>query len=134
MLSIFDFNVNGTVNMSFSLYDNVINASDIYTQMVCTDPNFKSLIYPELKSITIDSETSFNNVIGKVVQKNGTTNDKLTIRHDVFTNTYNTKGSFIVNDSSNSKVYYGVVAAFTDGVNIPHLNFNKAIDFEINTL
>ena len=134
MLSIFDFNANGTVNMTFSLYDNVINASDIYTQMVCTDTNFKSLIYPELKPVNINGETSFKNVIGKVIQKNALTNDKLTIRHDVFTNTYNTKGSFIVHDDSNSKCYYGVVSNYTEGINIPHLNFNKAIDFEINTL
>ena len=134
MMSIFDFNQNGTINMSFALSENTIKARDIYTQMVCSDPNFLTLIYPVLKPITPNGETSFKNTIGNVVQKNVTTGDKITIRHDMFTNTYNTKGSFVVQDSSNSKVYYGVVSNYMTGVVIENINFNKSIDFEINTL
>ena len=54
MSSTFDFDIDGTLNMQFGLYENTINATDIYTSLTCTYSDFEKINYPTYKHIIYD--------------------------------------------------------------------------------
>ena len=47
----------------------------------------------------------------------------------MYNNFYNTLGVYILNNTNYSKLYYGAIAGYNDGVIIPNLTFSKALDF-----
>lgn len=129
MTSIFDFNIDGTLNMNFGLNNNTIKASNIYTSLTCTSPDFKSISYPEIKGISVNDNTNIKVQNGYVEQSTDDLTRKLGIRFTMYNNFYNTLGVYILNNTNYSKLYYGAIAGYNDGVIIPNLTFSKALDF-----
>ena len=129
MLSIFDFNTDGTINMKFGLSNNSIIATDIYTALTCTSKDFKYISYPNIVKITENGDTKMDIQNGYIEQYSSDYDMKLGIRYSIFNNTYNTKGTYITHNASFAKFYYGVVAGYLNGVNIPNLTFSKSLDF-----
>ena len=133
MTSIFDFNVDGTINMNFGLTDNTIKATDIYTALTCTSTNFIFLTYPNIIGINQNADTVVSIQNGYIEQYSKDYDMKLGIRYNIFSNMYNKMGHFITHNSNYAKFYYGAVAGYNEGIVIPNLTFSKALDF-YNTL
>ena len=129
MTSIFDFNVDGTINMNFGLTDNTIKATDIYTALTCTSPNFTFITYPNIMGINQNADTTLQIQNGYIEQYSKDYDMKLGIRYNIFNNEYNTKGHYITHNNTYAKFYYGPVTGYDDGVVIPNLTFSKALDF-----
>lgn len=129
MTSIFDFNIDGTLNMNFGLNNNTIKASNIYTSLTCTSPDFTAISYPEIKGISLNDNTNIKVQNGYVEQSTSDLTRKLGIRFTMFNNFYNLLGVYVLNNTNYSKLYYGAVAGYNDGVIIPNLTFSKALDF-----
>lgn len=129
MVSIYDFNVDGTMNMTFALSNCTIPLKYFYTALTCTHTDFTQEAYPESKAITLSADNPLKIQGGYVEQVTATGERRQGIRFSMFNNKYNTLGAFIRNDVAYSKFYYGIVTEYTDGVVIPNLTFAKAIDF-----
>ena len=129
MTSIFDFNVDGTINMNFGLTDNTIKANDIYTALTCTSPNFTFITYPNIMGINQNADTTLQIQNGYIEQYSKDYDMKLGIRYNIFNNEYNTKGHYITHNNTYAKFYYGPVTGYEDGIVIPNLTFSKALDF-----
>ena len=129
MTSIFDFNIDGTINMNFGLTDNTIKATDIYTALTCTSTDFAFLSYPNITGINQNANTNLEIQNGYVEQYSNKFNMKLGIRYNIFNNKYNTLGTYITHNQNYAKFYYGVVTGYNEGIIIPNLTFSKALDF-----
>ena len=129
MTSIFDFNVDGTINMNFGLTNNTIKATDIYTALTCTSPNFIFITYPNIIGINENDNTTLQIQNGYIEQYSRDYDMKLGIRYNIFNNEYNTKGHYITHNINYAKFYYGPVSGYDNGIVIPNLTFSKALDF-----
>ena len=129
MTSIFDFNIDGTINMNFALTDNTIKATDIYTALTCTSTDFAFLSYPNIIGINQNANTNLEIQNGYVEQYSNEFNMKLGIRYNIFNNKYNTLGTYITHNQNYAKFYYGVITGYNEGIIIPNLTFSKALDF-----
>ncbi|KQC91371.1 hypothetical protein AM596_15180 [Clostridium perfringens CP4] len=129
MTSIFDFDIDGTLNMNFGLSENSIKAKDIYTSLTCTHPDFKFISYPILKATTENGNTNLEIQNGYVEQYSNDFSRKLGIRYTMFNNFYNKLGTYIFSNNNYSKVYYGIVSGYSEGVVLPSVTFSKSLDF-----
>ena len=130
MLSIFDFNNDGTMNMSFGLSDCTIRTNSFYTALTCTSPKFKYIYYPKILELTDNENNFIDDRIGYVEQYDSVNKMKIGIRYNIFNSKYNTLGTYIYsNPAKYSKFYYGVASEYNKGVVIPNLNFSKSLDF-----
>lgn len=129
MTSIFDFNIDGTINMNFGLTGNTIKATDIYTALTCASTKFTFLTYPNIININQNANTNLEIQNGYVEQYSNEFNMKLGIRYNIFNNKYNTLGTYITHNKNYAKFYYGVVTGYNEGIIIPNLTFSKALDF-----
>ena len=129
MTSIFDFNIDGTINMNFGLTDNTIKATDIYTALTCTSTNFTFITYPNIIGINQNDNTTLQVQNGYIEQYSKDYDMKLGIRYNIFNNEYNTLGHYIIHNINYAKFYYGAVAGYNEGIVIPNLTFSKALDF-----
>ena len=127
MTSIFDFNTDGSINMNYSLYDNIMNTSTIYTALTCTHKDFDLITYPYIGSVTGDNTLNVNN--GYVEQYSNDSYLKLGIRFTMFDNVYNGIKPFIRCNDNYSKFYYGILSENDKSFNIPNLTFSKGLDF-----
>lgn len=129
MVSIFDFNVDGTMNMTFSLSNSDVVLKDFYTALTCTHTDFSKVVIPRYEDITLNTDNFYKIQNGYIEQQSSDGSRRMGIRFNIFNNKYNTKGYFIRNNSSYSKFYYGIVCEYSKGVIIPNLTFSKSLDF-----
>lgn len=134
MTSIFDFNTDGTWEMKCGLSECVINTVNFYTGLTCTHKDFLHVVYPEISSLTTNSNNYFKQTMGEITQRNVSELLDLNIRFTTF-NRYigdSRIDPYIYQDEDNySKFYYGVVAGASSPINIKGLTFAKGLDFLI---
>lgn len=136
MISLFDFTEDGTINMKMSFTNsdtNPILFNTLYTSLTCTAPSFKKVLFPQFIDIVntpLNEEIPLYLTEGFVSQLDETNGLQLNVRFNMFKDTYNRKGSFILHSSYYEKLYYGVINNSRD-IKVPHLQFNKSLDFII---
>ena len=135
MLSIFDFDTDGTLQMNFSFFDGSIVAETFYTALTTTHVSFNMVEYPRYENIpTNGSNVYLRNSEGYVIQRNSANGLSLGNRFTLFGDRYipnklKTAG-WIYNDANYyKKLYYGYADGYADGVLIESLQFRKSLDF-----
>ena len=135
MLSIFDFDTDGTLQMNFSFFDGSIVAETFYTALATTHVGFNMVEYPRYENIPTDgSNVYLRNSEGYVIQRNSAKGLSLGSRFTLFGDRYipnklKTAG-WIYNDANYyKKLYYGYADGYADGVLIESLQFRKSLDF-----
>lgn len=133
MLIVYDFNVDGTIEMSFSFYDGTIRTKQFYTALTATHVNFNAIGYPRYESLPAAPQGYyFSRHEGSIVQRSGTDNLSLGIRHSRYDNQYQSahlaNGWILNHASAYKKYYYGPY----DGPTVATVNnliFVKYLDF-----
>lgn len=130
MISIFNFDIDGTVNMDFSYYDSSLNLSIFYTALTCTHKNFDSVYYPinHKFSEPTNQYYSLNLTEGYVSQVNTTDKLQLDIRFTKFDYKNNIRKAVIADNKAYRKFYYGVIHG-KKAICINNLTFSKSLDF-----
>lgn len=132
MISEFNFDVDGTLDLSFGLYNNTINIEVIYTALTCTHLDFKYVSYPTVDQILDGSgEHEYEIVEGKFIQRSASRNAEMIIRFTKFNDYLYDRNPFINATPSYNKFYYGAVSTIAGGVVVPNLNFSKSLDFHV---
>ena len=135
MLSILDFDTDGTLQMNFSFFEGSINVETFYTALTTTHLDFNMIRYPKYKGLAADGSNEYlQNSEGYVIQNNSVKGISLGQRYTLFGGRYipnplKRKG-WIRNDPTYyKKLYYGFVEDYSEGVIINNLQFRKAMDF-----
>jgi len=132
IISEFNFDTDGSLDMSFGFYENTINIEVFYTALTATNLDFKYLTYPISKQIAdLSGETEFEIVEGKITQRSASRNAEMTIRFTKFNDYLYDRKAFINATASYFKFYYGAISTIAGGSTIPNLNFSKSLDFHI---
>ena len=136
MISFFNFDIDGTIEMKFNLVDNTIRMSTLYTCLTCTRPSFDYLIYPSYKPVAdnVDDEgyMGVEGVVdGQISQYDSTNKIELTSRFTQFDSGYMIIGNRIWSTANYNKHYYAVVNNYNGGVIIPNLTWSKGLDFYV---
>lgn len=135
MLSILDFDTDGTLQMNFSFFKGTINVETFYTALTTTHVDFNMIRYPKYKSLETDGSNEYlQNSEGYVIQSNSEKGISLGQRYTLFGDRYivnklKDKGWIYNHLSYYKKLYYGIVEDFTEGVLVESLQFRKALDF-----
>ncbi len=135
MLSIFDWDTDGTMQMNFSLFNSSIVAETFYTALTTTHIDFNMIEYPRYENLPTDgSNVYMQNSEGYIIQRNSSKGLSLGNRFTLFGDRYipnklKTKGWIYNDDRLYKKLYYGFADGYTDGVLINSLQFRKALDF-----
>lgn len=132
MVSIFSFNMDGTMDMDFSYYDGTVTLSNFYTALTCTDVGFRYLFLPIFKNL---GRTPTNGYIqiplstGFVSQVNPDSALQLDIRFTKFNNSKDNRGCVIADNIAYRKLYYGVI--YGKQYMLENLAFSKSLDFMV---
>lgn len=130
MVSIFSFNVDGTIDMDFGYSEGTINLSNFYTALTCTHTNFQYLFYPFYKSFGVTPSNdyfNFQTTEGKISQVNSIDGLQLDIRFTKFNESKNSRGCSIADNVAYRKFYYGVV--YGKPTIVKNVSFSKSLDF-----
>lgn len=133
MLSEFNFDIDGTLEMSFGFYNSTMRLKTFYTALTCTSTAFNYVSYPFLQPLPAPNNEiiSFPVTEGVFKQMNMTDKTELTIRYTKFNELNNNRRSAIKNQTNYRKFYYGPVQS-NKAVPIETLSFSKGLDFNIN--
>lgn len=132
MHSIMNFDEDGTINMTFSLYNNQIRAKTFFTALTSTYKNMGWVEHPyfEQLSNSVVSNVNMRLSEGYIRQLDAGKSIQMDIRFTKFDNYYAASTSYIYNDSNvYRKFYYGPIIDYAAGVVFPYLTFSKAVDF-----
>ena len=134
MLSIFDFDVDGTMQMDFSFYDGSIIAENFFTALTSTSADMNFVRYPTYEPLPTDQiNVHLKGREGSVIQYNSNKGLSLGIRYTLFGGRFNPPdkqfGWIYNHPTIYKKFYYGLVQDNTDGVLVNNLQFRKALDF-----
>lgn len=137
MTTIFNFDIDGTVEMKFGMSENNIKTSYFYTALTCTSPLFTHLYYPYYESVLDNVNTSslytINNAIDGMISQYDVNNKlELISRYTQFNNYHSPLGNQIWCSSNYNKHYYGVIRGFNEGITINKLSWSKGLDFIIH--
>lgn len=129
MVSIFSFNVDGTIDMDFGYSEGTINVSNFYTALTCTHTNFQYLFYPFYKyfGTPLNEFFNFQTTEGKISQVNSIDGLQLDIRFTKFNESKNSRGCSIADNVAYRKFYYGVV--YGKPTIVKNVSFSKSLDF-----
>ena len=130
MVSIFSFNIDGTIDMDFGYSEGAIKFSNFYTALTCTHTNFQYLFYPFYKSFSVTPSNEFFNfqtTEGKISQVNAIDGLQLDIRFTKFNESKNSRGCSIADNIAYRKFYYGVV--YGKPTIVKNISFSKSLDF-----
>lgn len=134
MVTTYDFNTDGTMEMKFALTDNTINMSNFYTALTCTGTTFNFISYPNIQAINLNTTNVFPNIMGEVVQYDASSLIELGIRYTQFNrylSTSENRNPYILHNASYAKFYYGPIVASTTPTIIKNLCFEKGLDFTV---
>ena len=133
MLSEFNFDIDGTLEMNFGFYNSTMRLKTFYTALTCTSAAFNYVSYPFLQPLPAPNNEiiSFPVTEGVFKQMNMTDKTELTIRYTKFNELNNNRRSAIKNQTNYRKFYYGPVQS-NKAVPIETLSFSKGLDFNIN--
>lgn len=134
MLSIYNFDIDGTVEMDFSFYDGTINVNNFFTALTATHVDFGYVKYPRYETLPAGTTPLyFSANDGHIQQYNQTANLTLGIRFTRFLSDYQAtskKNGWIYNDATYyKKFYYGYADEYSGSVLVSNLQFKKALDF-----
>jgi hypothetical protein len=132
MLSNWNFDVDGTFNMSFGLYDNTMNIDLMYTSLTCTHVDFLYITYPKTFQVVDGIGNEFDIVEGKVTQRSASRGAELTVRFTKFNDFLSDKRVTVNSNSSYNKLYYSPISQISGGVVVPNLSFEKSLDFQVD--
>lgn len=134
MQSIFDFNLDGTINMKFSYtpyVDVLLNA--FCTALTCTHNSFDHVFLPKYISFgntPLNTDVFIPLTEGFVRQVNSIDKLQMDIRFTKFHENNNKKGAYILDHAYYRKFYYNVIIN-QKNVLIPTLQFSKSLDFSV---
>jgi hypothetical protein len=133
MVTEYDFNIDGTVEMKFGLYNSTINFKSIYTALTCTNSSFSHVSYPKYLSLPSPNEEDIEipSNEGIITQHNELEGLDLTIRFTKFNELKNARKAVILNNSNYRKFYYGVIVYQYPAIPVQHLSFSKGLDFVV---
>jgi hypothetical protein len=133
MVSKFDFNTDGTIEMDFGYYDGQVNLSVFYTALTCTNVSFEYLFYPQYKyfgTVPTNGYYSFPVTEGRISQVSAADTLQLDIRFTKFNNRYDSRGPTIADNAAYRKFYYGpVYGQSSKPVLLSAVSFSKGLDF-----
>lgn len=131
MISYFDFNIDGTIEMDFSLQDCSIKTTDFYTALTCGHISLNYIMLPIYATLTgTGKKVNIKEDNGHIVQYAGTGTYEMHIRYSKFISAYDVYGSYVLDHASFYKKFYqGIVTNYETGVVIPNLSFSKGLDF-----
>lgn len=134
MLSTFDFDTDGTMEMAFSYYGGSIRATSFFTALTATHIEFTSVSYPQYGSLPSGTAPLYfvpND--GHIKQYNPSKYLTLGIRFTRFLSQFQNplkKNGWIFNDPAYyKKFYYGVIDDYAPSATISSLQWRKALDF-----
>lgn len=131
MVSEFDFNTDGTLEMDFGYFNGTVNLSTFYTALTCTSTPFSYIFHPvfhNLPPTPTNTAFSVETTEGKVSQVSSTDLLQLDIRFTKFNNHHDRRGVVIADNAAYRKLYYGPIYG-TVGVPLKSLSFSKGLDF-----
>jgi hypothetical protein len=138
MISDFDFNIDGTLEMKFALIESTIEFISAYTALTCTGPTFGYVSYPWLGALPPTDGEYYTVPMneGYIVQYDSQlTGQEIGIRFTKFNEQSNMRNHpYIWNSANYKKFYYGpLVQADESGGSkvINNLTFSKGLDFNI---
>ncbi|MNI50977.1 hypothetical protein D3C73_1056720 [compost metagenome] len=133
MLSTFDFNTDGTIDMQFSFYNGTINTRQFYTALTSTHVNFTFVNYPRYEALPAVPQGYYPpKNEGHLIQRSNTDNLSLGIRHSRFDDKYQAShlvNGWILNDATQYKKFYYGPYDQADIVTVASLVFSKSLDF-----
>lgn len=135
MLSILDFDVDGTLQMDFSFYDGNINVETFYTALTNSHIDLNYIRYPKYEALpSPPTNVYLQGKEGYLIQLNSAKGISLGIRHTMFGGRYIPnelkKSGYIYNHATYyKKHYYGLIQEYNEGVMVESLQFRKALDF-----
>jgi hypothetical protein len=133
MVSKFDFNTDGTIEMDFGYYDGQVNLGTFYTALTCTSVNFNYLFYPRyyyFGNTPTNTYYTFPVTEGRISQVSSTDVLQLDIRFTKFNNRYDSRGPTIADNDAYRKFYYGpIYGQSSNPVKLTALTFSKGLDF-----
>ena len=130
MVSIFNFDNDGTLDMDFNYYDGQVNLSTFYTALTCTNVNFNYVFYPIFKNLgttPTNTDIALPATEGKVSQVNSSDKLQLDIRFTKFNNSRYNRGCVIADNDAYRKLYYGPIHG--KSYLLENLTFSKSLDF-----
>lgn len=131
MVSRFDFDTDGSLEMDFGYYGGNVNLGTIYTALTCTSLSFNYLLYPifyQFGDVPTNDYFSYKLAEGKISQVDGNSALQLDIRFTKFNNKYDDRGPTIWDSPAYRKFYYGPIYG-SNGVKLKELTFSKGLDF-----
>src|SRR5690625_3459525 len=133
MFSEFDFNIDGTIEMKFGLYDSSIPLRSIYTALTSTNENFDYVLYPSLKRLPVPNNENIETLMneGMIVQYHAQHGLELVTRYTRFNELKNARKTVIWNRDNYRKFYSAPVSNQDTPVLISNLSFSKGLDFII---
>jgi len=134
MLSKFNFDTDGTMDMAFSFYEGTMTVEKFYTALTSTSLDFDWIRYPQYKLIEATREYLSSND-GLITQYSPSKKLSLDIRFTKFNKKYIATGrenGWIDNMVGAKKFYYSYADNYTQGVTVNNLSFRKALDFIYN--
>ncbi|MFP7200205.1 hypothetical protein SFC08_04445 [Lysinibacillus halotolerans] len=133
MLSQFNWDTDGTMDMDFSYYNGSVSLSTFYTALTCTATNFHYLLSPQnvyFGAVPSNTIKTYPITEGRTSQINSIDTLQLDLRFTKFNHAYDSRGLAISDNDAYRKVYYGPI--YGQGNNPLLLNsvtFSKSIDF-----
>lgn len=131
MVSEFDFNTDGSIEMDFGYYQGTVNLSTFYTALTCTSTPFSYIFHPAFLNF---GNTPSNEIFpidtteGKVSQVNPVDVLQLDIRFTKFNSRHDIRGVAIADNNAYRKLYYGPIYG-SKGFVLSSLSFSKGLDF-----
>src|SRR5690606_2432482 len=133
MISKFDFNTDGTIEMDFGYYNGEVNLATFYTALTSTSVNFSYLMQPIFHffgSTPSNTIYPFSLTEGRVSQVSALDALQLDIRFTRFNNQHDTRGPAITDNTAYRKFYYGpIYGKQSSPVKLNSLSFSKGLDF-----
>ena len=135
MSSIFNFNIDGTIEMDFGYSEGNVNLKIFYTSLVCTETNFNLLLHPIFKDfgkLPSNKFYSFPLNEGKLIQTNLKDSLQLNIRFTKFNEEHNMRGGAAIADNrAYRKFYYGPILnpKYVEKIKLKNLDFSTGLDF-----
>ncbi|MED2978188.1 hypothetical protein P4284_15990 [Bacillus swezeyi] len=133
MVSEFDFNVDGTLEMDFGYYDGQVQLGTFYTGLTSTNTAFSYVFQPKFHFFgDVPSGNHYNIPLteGRISQVNPTDVLQLDIRFTKFNQEHDTRGPSIFDHDNYRKFYYGpIFGAASNPVSLGSLSFSKGLDF-----
>jgi hypothetical protein len=132
MVSKFNFDIDGTIEMDFGYYNASIKLGTFYTSLTATSKDFEYIFLPRYKYFgSTPSNTYFSFLLTEgFISQNASKGLQMDIRFTKFNNEHDTRGATVFDSDAYRKFYYGpVYGQISSPVTLSDLSFSKGLDF-----